>query len=153
MDDYAQAFTEAIINAANTSIPRTTYSARSKPWWTPEIKALRKRMSHLGRKLPGSPELKQEYTTAKNTYFNTIKAAKTAHWNAFLEKEDPKSIFRAMAYTKDLLIQPIPSIWNASTNAYEDSFSGKCAAFRDTLFPDPPRAPDIDLSEYHQNEY
>jgi hypothetical protein len=153
MDDYAQAFTEAITNAANTSIPRTTYSVRSKPWWTPEIKALRKRMSYLGRKLPGSPELKQEYTAAKNTYFNTIKTAKTAHWNAFLEKEDPKSIFKAMAYTKDLLIQPIPSIWNASTNAYEDSFSGKCAAFRDTLFPDPPRAPDIDLCEYHQNEY
>jgi hypothetical protein len=36
-------------------------------------------MSHLGRKLPGSLELKQEYTTAKNTYFNTIKAAKTAY--------------------------------------------------------------------------
>ncbi len=58
-----------------------------------------------------------------------------------------------MAYTKDLLIQPIPSIWNASTNAYEDLFSGKYAAFRDILFPDPPRAPDIDLCEYYQNEY
>ncbi len=58
-----------------------------------------------------------------------------------------------MAYTKDLLIQPIPSIWNTNTNAYEDSFSGKCAVFRDTLFPDPPRAPDIDLCEYYQNKY
>jgi hypothetical protein len=81
MDDIALAFTEAIISAANASIPRTSKSIRSKPWWNPEIKALRKRMSSLGRKLLKSPapELKQQYTTAKNTYFNTIKAAKTGY--------------------------------------------------------------------------
>jgi hypothetical protein len=150
MDDIALAFTEAIISAANASIPRTSNSIRSKPWWNPEIKTLRKRMSSLGRKLlkTPDPELKQQYTTAKNTYFNTIKAAKTGHWNAFLEKEDPKSIFKAMAYTKDLLKQPIPSIQNIATDTLEDSFTGKCEAFRTTLFPDPPRAPDIDLLNY-----
>jgi len=112
-------------------------------------------MSSLGRKLAisSSPELKQEYTTARNTYFNTIKVAKTGHWNAFLEKEDPKSIFKAMAYTKDLLIQPIPSIRNASTNTLEDSFTGKCQAFKSTLFPDPPKAPEIDLSNYQEDDY
>jgi ribonuclease HI len=112
-------------------------------------------MSSLGRKLAisSSPELKQEYTTARNIYFNTIKVAKTGHWNAFLEKEDPKSIFKAMAYTKDLLIQPIPSIRNASTNTLEDSFSGKCQAFKSTLFPDPPKAPEIDLSNYQEDDY
>jgi ribonuclease HI len=111
-------------------------------------------MSSLGRKLlkTPDPELKQQYTTAKNTYFNTIKAAKTGHWNAFLEKEDPKSIFKAMAYTKDLLKQPIPSIQNIATDTLEDSFTGKCEAFRTTLFPDPPGAPDIDLLNYQQDE-
>jgi hypothetical protein len=107
-------------------------------------------MTALGRKLPSSPELKQAYTTAKNTYFNAIKSAKTEHWNKFLEKEDPKSIFKAMAYTKDLLIQPIPSIWNASTNTLEDTFTGKCQAFKSTLFPDPP---EVDLANYQQSEY
>ncbi len=126
MDSYALALTEAIANAVNASILRISNSLRSKPWWTPEIKALRKQITALGRKLPSLPELKQAYTIAKNTYFNTIKLAKTEYWNNFLEKEDPKSIFKAMAYTKDLLIQPIPSIWNASTNTLEDTFTGKC---------------------------
>ncbi len=53
-----------------------------------------------------------------------------------------------MAYTKDLLIQPIPSIRNASTNTLEDSFAGKCQAFKSTLFPNPPKAPEIELSNY-----
>ncbi len=53
-----------------------------------------------------------------------------------------------MAYTKDLLKQPIPSIRNANTNTLEDSFAGKCQAFKTTLFPDPPKAPEIDLSNY-----
>ncbi len=58
-----------------------------------------------------------------------------------------------MAYTKDLLIQPIPSIRNPSTNSLEDSFTGKCQAFKSTLFPDPPKAPEIDLSNYQEDEY
>jgi hypothetical protein len=38
-------------------------------------------MSSLGRKLLKLPalELKQQYTTAKNTYFNIIKVAKTGY--------------------------------------------------------------------------
>ncbi len=130
MDDITLAFTEAIINTANTSILRTSNSIRSKPQQNPEIKALQKRMSSLGRKLLKLPalELKQQYTTAKNTYFNIIKVAKTGYQNTFLEKEDLKSIFKAMAYIK-----------------YE--------AFRTTLFLDPPRAPDIDLLNYQQDKH
>ncbi len=112
-------------------------------------------MSSLGRKLLKLPalELKQQYTTAKNTYFNIIKVAKTGYQNTFLEKEDPKSIFKAIAYIKDLLKQPILSIKNTATDTLEDSFTGKYEAFRTTLFPDPLRAPDIDLLNYQQDEY
>ncbi len=112
-------------------------------------------MSSLGRKLLKSPalELKQQYTTAKNTYFNIIKAAKTGYQNTFLEKEDPKSIFKVIAYIKDLLKQPIPSIKNTATDTLEDLFIGKYEAFRTILFPDPLRAPDIDLLNYQQDEY
>ncbi len=53
-----------------------------------------------------------------------------------------------MAYIKDLLKQPIPSIKNTATDTLEDLFIGKYKAFRTTLFPDPLRAPDIDLLNY-----
>jgi hypothetical protein len=36
-----------------------------------------------------------------NIYFQAIKQAKRNHWNNFLEKEDPQSIFKALNYTKD----------------------------------------------------
>jgi hypothetical protein len=44
------------------------------------------------------------YIKARNTYFLAIKRAKNEHWNQFLEKEDPKSVFKAMSYTKDYSI-------------------------------------------------
>ncbi len=53
-----------------------------------------------------------------------------------------------MAYTKDLLKQPVPSIWNANTKTLEDFFTGKYQAFKSTLFPNPPRAPEVDLLNY-----
>ena len=43
---------------------------------------------------------KKDYLLARNTYFQAIKTAKRDHWNQFLEKEDPKTIFKAMSYTK-----------------------------------------------------
>ncbi len=53
-----------------------------------------------------------------------------------------------MAYIKDLLLQPIPSIRNTRLDILEDSFIGKYEALRTTLFPDPPRAPNVDLLDY-----
>ena len=65
-------------------------------------------------------------------YFQMIKAYKRDHWNSFLEKENPKSIFRALKYTKPTKVERIPSILE------ETSFKGKAKIFRDTLFPRPP---------------
>jgi hypothetical protein len=68
----------------------------------------------------------------RNSYFQAIKKAKRDHWNKFLENTDPKSIFKAMAYTKLLTQGLIPSIEGKET------FKGKCMALRKTLFPKPP---------------
>ena len=75
---------------------------------------------------------KLPYLQAKNSYFQAIKQAKRDHWNQFLEKGDPKSIFKAIAYTKDSRIEGIPNILGNS------SFQGKAQALRTTLFPPPP---------------
>ena len=44
-----------------------------------------------------------------------IKQAKKDHWNQFLEKEDPKSIFKAMSYTKASRVDKIPNILGKTT--------------------------------------
>jgi hypothetical protein len=94
-----------IVESASKSIPKSTTSPYSKPWWNEDLKTLRKSMLYYSRKskASGYTLYKQEFQNAKNTYFNAIKGAKLAHWNKFLENEDSQSIFKAMRYTKDTL--------------------------------------------------
>ena len=112
-------------------------SPRSKPWWTPQLRELRRQMAREQRGLYTSPSLlqpteKQAYLIARNRYFLAIKNAKRDHWNSFLEQTDPMSIYKAMAYTKPRTNGLTPTING------QDTFEGKCTAFRTTLFPPPP---------------
>ena len=136
LDMVALELTDAIKHAAQSSIPTSTPGARAKPWWNSDLLALRKTMLRSQRLLVTNDyESKLRYLQSKNAYFLAIKQAKRNHWNHFLEKEDPQSIFKAMAYTKDRLVERIPTIQGQST------FNGQCDAFRTTLFPPPPNAP------------
>jgi hypothetical protein len=56
-----------------------------------------------------------------------------------------------MSYTKDVIAQPIPGITDISTDTLKTDFGDKCDAFRAALFPNPPTAPDVDLSDYTAN--
>ncbi|EOA85608.1 uncharacterized protein SETTUDRAFT_112538, partial [Exserohilum turcica Et28A] len=47
----------------------------------------------------------------------------------FLQKDSLKEIYKAMAYTKDNLSTRIPTIKS------KESFTKKCKAFREDLFP------------------
>jgi ribonuclease HI len=147
LDQLAQGLTDAISEAAKMAIPFIQPGPRSKPWWNDSLRELRSDFIRKQRSyrrevarstLAESFLWKRDYLLARNTYFEAIKAAKRDHWNSFLEKEDPKSIFKAMKYTVHSTSQRIPSIRSAST--LEDSFDGKCSAFRNTLFPAPPQA-------------
>jgi hypothetical protein len=133
----ATTFTNAISEAVKASIPRSRKSPRSKPWWTPELRERRKGLVKSYKDLFTSTNDRREdaktaYLLARNSYFQAIKGAKRDHWNSFLEKTDPKSIFKAMSYTKPLSQGLIPSIEGKET------FDGKCKALRKTLFPKPP---------------
>ena len=150
LDELAKDFTTKIVNAANTSIPKYTKAVFAKPWWNEALKTLRKSMQRYYRlaKASGYTLYKEELTAAKNNYFNTIKKAKLKHWNQFLEKEDSQSIYKAMSYTKDASIQPIPSIYSSNTSDYKSSFYEKCDIFRSTLFPTPPNTTPVSLNNY-----
>jgi hypothetical protein len=98
-------------------------------------------------KASGYTLYKQELQNARNTYFNSIKSTKLAHWNKFLENEDSQSIFKAMKYTKDTIYQPIPSILS-SNKELKSTFQEKCNIFRTELFPPPPNTEPISLINY-----
>jgi len=149
LDQVAQELTDLIAESARLSIPRTKIGAKPKPWWNPELKDLRKDMMRQQRvaKSDWDPEAKRSYLRAKNTYFVEIKRAKREHWNQFLEKEDPASIYKALAYTKDRLVEKTPPIRD------QTSFQGKCRAFRTILFPPPPEAAEPNWENYKQAEW
>lgn len=154
LDLAAEEFTKVITTAAQLAIPLVSTTARSKAWWTPELltkkkvsrEAFRDLKDHLaqgGR----DPEVQNNAKQIKNDYLESIKQAKTDHWNTFLEREDVQSIFKAMSYTKDRRNERIPQIEDLQEEL-QDSFEGKCEAFKTTFYPPPPVAPEPDWDSY-----
>ena len=84
LDELADLFSKGIKRACDRAIPRTRMSPRSKPWWTPQLRELRRQMAREQRGLYTSPSLlqpteKQAYLIARNRYFLAIKNAKRDH--------------------------------------------------------------------------
>lgn len=169
LDLYTKTLTEIIQDAVATAIPRNKTTPRSKAWWTKELKQHRLFLQQAYRetKRQQSSESYRTYKAAKNRYFQEIKQAKRDHWNQFLEGNSPKTVFKAMQYTKDLRRDQIPDIqstasqiWTqtsvlgeaahrvSSQAAMQTSFSGKCTALRSSLFPKPPWKPPPIWTEY-----
>lgn len=137
LDLLASTFSEIISTAAKLYIPKLRIIAKSKPWWTPELKELRKRTARERKKITSPLAVtlrsdKESYLIARNTYFQAIKVAKRDHWNKFLEKTDLKSVYKAFSYTKLGGSSLIPTING------QETFKGKCQALRSALFPSPP---------------
>jgi hypothetical protein len=138
LEDFALALTRAITSAAKASIPIKASIAKAKPWWSIELKERREDMKRAQRHLqPTDPSTTLAYIQARNIYFLEIKKAKQKHWNQFLEKEDAKSIFKALAYTKAKNVEKLPLL-QATSGQLQDTFIGRCKALRETLFPSPP---------------
>ena len=162
LDQIGQALTDAIASATAASIPLIKTGPQPKPWWNKELSALRNTMvqkkRHLQRELRKTPHndcfiWKQDWLIARNLYFLAIKTAKKEHWNTFLEKEDPASIFKAMAYTKTARVDKTPQIQSPSSAVLEDSFQGKCSAFRTALFPPPPITSALSWNNYTEGRW
>ena len=156
LEEIGKAITQAIQTAANKAIPITRLGPKPKAWWNKELTKLRQDTSHYRRIFKEKLETtaihdayleKRDFLRARNTYNKAIKDAKRKHWNEFLEKEDPQSIYKAMAYTKDNKVERIPPIQG------ETSFDKKCQAFRNTLFPPPPITEAPTFTNYQEKRW
>ena len=84
----AQAMTDAIIQAAEVTIPKKTGQCKySCPWWTAACKeaiAARKRTQNRFRRNRGFPHLLMEYKRAKARARQVIRKAKKDSWDNLL---------------------------------------------------------------------
>ncbi|TVY32230.1 hypothetical protein LSUB1_G008188, partial [Lachnellula subtilissima] len=63
------------------------------------------------------------------------------------QKEDSKSIFKALAYTKPRRSKLVPNL-KLSATKFATTFTAKYNLFRQTLFPPPPETPSPNWSSY-----
>jgi ribonuclease HI len=156
LEDIGLAITLVIQEAANKAIPRAKLGPKPKAWWNEELTKLRKDTTHHRRiykerldatSIQDAYIQKRDFLLARNKYSNAIKEAKKKHWNDFLEQEDPKSIYKAMAYTRDSKVERIPPILGETT------FSRKCQAFRTALFPPPPTTEAPTFASYQESNW
>ena len=137
LENAACRLTEVIQDAANKSIPHIKTGAKAKPWWTSELKTMRKSVTRAKR------QQNSDFKTLRNQYFSAIKLAKQQHWNNFLESEQPENIYKAFRYTKDSFTSTLPEIQGNVT------FEAKANCLREGLFPQPPRTESPSWASYH----
>ncbi|KAI1002599.1 hypothetical protein K3495_g5599 [Podosphaera aphanis] len=154
LDQIGQDLTNVILAAAKKSIPRIKLGAKVKPWWSDNLKVLRKKMTKAQRAMIKDYEdisKKEEYLNARNLYFQEIKTAKKQHWNNFLEQEDPSSIFKALSYTKEKKTFQLPPLQKEDGNLVY-GFQEKSNTLRTKLFPAPPESPPLDWSTHQEKD-
>ena len=99
---------KAVYQSAEGSIPKLRVTERSKPWWSPELTAMRKALHTAFRRYKKNPRgsgLEGTYRKARSTYFHAIRKAKREHWNTFLEEADDNDIYTALKFTKSFVRQ------------------------------------------------
>ena len=143
LDSLATILESLITRAASTTIPKLRVSERSKPWWNPDLKALRKALNTALRRYKKGRTRAQEdhWKQQRNAYFYAVRAAKASYWETFLQGATSRDAFTAYSYTKPQTLTLIPSIRYSNREGAEviaNTFKDKCSAFLTTLFPSPP---------------
>lgn len=129
-------------------------SARSKRWWTDDIRKERRLFGRATRDYNHDRIDFAEYRRVRNDYYRHIRRAKRTAWEHFLEgvfptdgepeiASDPSRCWRALRYTKALVPSHTPAIKIASTDSRPDwvaaTAEDKEEVFMAQAFPRQPR--------------
>ncbi|CDO68734.1 hypothetical protein BN946_scf184652.g61 [Trametes cinnabarina] len=156
VDQLVQCITDIFNQAALDHVPKTTPSAYSKPWWTPELTKLlkeHKRTKNRADKPSASPEEQAAAKEARQAYHREIRAQQRRHWREWLNNAEEKDVYRASKYVtqapEDTIAARLPAL-----NLPDGRVARTCEEKRDALmaqfFPAPPLA---DLSDIAMAEH
>ena len=97
MEAAAEALKAVMTGTLDEHAKKKRWCSRSKPWWTAEIKELRKDLGHTRRdKGASSMERQQE---ARRVLRRTIRREKRECWDRFLQGAKGKDVWTAAGYT------------------------------------------------------
>ena len=147
LESSAVYLTRMIQTATALHVPPKKTTVRSKPWWSQEIDEKRKIMHHRWRewKETRTTPARNQFNAVRNSFYTTIREAKSKNWDDFLQSARGKEVFTAMRYTKPRRVDPTPDITLGEEKA--KTFKEKAQLFRKALFPPPPTL-DIQEDEY-----
>src|SRR5947209_18684065 len=83
-----------------------------------------------------STPARNQFNAVRNSFYTTIREAKSKNWDDFLQSARGKEVFTAMRYTKPRRVDPTPDITLGEEKA--KTFKEKAQLFRKALFPPPP---------------
>ncbi|KAI7704569.1 hypothetical protein KC353_g13409 [Hortaea werneckii] len=112
---------KSLIDVLDKHAPGTQPHARSKRWWSSEIKLERMRFGQARRGYNDDRISFDEYRQVRNGYYRHIRRAKRLAWERFLEgifpsddesqlASDPERCWRALRYTKAQVPSYTPAI-------------------------------------------
>lgn len=141
LDRSAEFLRDLLLECTQLSTPVLDVCSRSKRWWNKDLKELRANMSRAKRRWRNeqNPTNHMDFKAARNTYFHSVRKAKSTTWNTFLEQAKGKDIFTAMKYVKPRKTQRTPPLSDGQ-NTF-NTFQQKASLFRQKLFPPPPAMP------------
>lgn len=141
---------ENIKTVLNTHAPGKTLHARSKRWWTDEVKEERRRFSQARRKFKEQMLHFAEYRQIRNAYYCHVRKAKREMWERFLEgvfptDDDAQRVvdsgrcWKALRYTKPHMPSYTPAIKIGGVGGEPDKVvanaEGKEEVFMKQAFP------------------
>lgn len=142
LDNLTVTFTKIITDSISFSTPRIKFSTYSKPWWTDELKSLRKKANRFLRiyKACRTENNLITWRDARATYSFSIKQAKEKSWETFLENAKEKDVFTALKLSKGSSnSSKVPDLDYKEGKATD--FKSKCDAFLNTIFDQPISTP------------
>jgi hypothetical protein len=134
----------------DTHAPGKAACARSKRWWTADIKQMRRSFAGARRAYKGGRTSFDEYRRVRNDYYCHIRKAKRLAWERFLEgvfptddhtelASDPERCWRALRYTKPQVPLHTPAIKVSGVDGQPDKIvataEGKEEIFIAQAFP------------------
>src|SRR5262249_43506368 len=134
LETAAQTLTDAIQHAIQQAAPIIKRAPQAKVWWNEDIKEKRRIMKSTYRDWKGDREEVNWnfFTEARNTYFRSIRQAKTESWTKFLEDAQGKDAFQVLRFTKPRHTEKTPTIAREG-NPPAHSFEEKCQVFRESM--------------------